>query len=75
MKKRNPNGSRFVDYIPKDGQSIELMIRGSNLTPDQFKIVKRICEEAKSAISEQLEDVIFDDPEEVYVNLNLSETY
>lgn len=75
MKKRNPNGSRFVDYISKDAQSIELMIRGSNLTPEQFKIVKKVCEEAKSAISEQLEDIIFEDPEEVYVNLNFSETH
>ena len=75
MKKCNPNGSRFVNYIPKDGQSIELMIRGSNLTPDQFKIVKRVCEEAKATINEQLQDIIFEDPEEVYVNLNFSETY
>lgn len=75
MRKRNPNGSRYVDYVPKDCSSIELMIRGRNLTPDQFKIVKRICEEAKAAINEQLQDVIFEDPEEVYVNLDFAETY
>ena len=75
MRKRNPNGSRFVDYIPKDRESIELMIRGTNLTPEQFKIVKKVCEEAKATINEQLQDIIFEDPEEVYVNLNFSETY
>ena len=75
MRTRNPNGSRFVDYISKDRQTIELIIRGSNLTPDQFKIVRRVCVEAKEAINERLQDIIFEDPEEVYVNLNFSETY
>jgi hypothetical protein len=75
MRKRNPNASRIVPYIPSDGQDIELLIRGTNLSPSQFEIVKQVCEEAKANINMQLKGVVLEDPEEVYVNLNFSETY